>query len=180
MPNDAPDMMTRSEYARHRGVTPSQISHWTKQGRIVFVDDRVSVDATDRLLAAVLKPRATGNGGKRTAGRPANPAAEPAGISYARAQTRHRELQSARAELDLRARQGELTETAAVARGNDVAFGQVRDMLDALPARLASRLAAENDVRKCHALIEAECRAALTALAETLGLLAASQAAPKQ
>lgn len=200
-------LLKRSHYARHRGVTPASVTRWAYQDRIVFVGNLVDVEATDARLAATLDttrqrkalpeaaPAGThaavtrdppvpdvgpAAGARRKPGRPSNPDSDSAGVAYTRASAQHRQIQTQRAEMELRQRRGELTETAAVARGNAAAFGMVRDMLDNLPARLASRIAAESDVCKCHDMMETECRTALHTLADTLADLAASQASPKQ
>jgi hypothetical protein len=188
MANDPRLLLKRSAYAKHRGVNPSTITLWARKNRVVFCGGLVDVDATDRRLAATLDPSGKGPANppasapmeQKKRGRPADPNVETAGVSYTRAAARHRDAQAQRAEIELRVRQGELTETASVGRGTAAAFGLVRDMLDVLPARLASRLAAEMDVRKCHAMIESECRSAVHALADTLDNLAASRTAPKQ
>lgn len=72
---DIPATMRKSEYARHRDVTPAMVSHWCNAGRLVLTaDGRVDVVASDRALAETLDPARGGKGGNPNARRVMSPA----------------------------------------------------------------------------------------------------------
>lgn len=72
-------VMTKAEYARHRGVQPSAVSNWVRAGHIVFVEDpdrptKMLVDVTR--TDARLNTRIDATRGRPTTGVP-KPAAAP-------------------------------------------------------------------------------------------------------
>ena len=81
--------------------------------------------------------------------------------------TRWVKAKADKSELELRVRQGELTEVAKVQRQAFAVGRQVRDALQAVPDRVAGIVSAEMDQARCHATLSKEIRQALEALADT-------------
>lgn len=154
-------LMSRSEYARRRGVDPALVTRWAKAGRIVSVEGgKIDAEASDALLASTMDPARGGRGGKSDrAGPPPAPAPQtqyqaPQPDQYTRVRT-HREAFAAKsAEAAYRKMIGELVERAEYARGLAQNLGPALQRLDTISARLGSRLAAETDVRKVQDILD--------------------------
>lgn len=58
-------LLKKSEYAKHRGVSPAMVTHWLGAGRLVLdvSGKRVDVVASDAALAGSLDPSRGGKGG---------------------------------------------------------------------------------------------------------------------
>ena len=157
MTTPAPRLMAKKEYAGHRKVTPAMVSHWTKAGRIVIVDGRVDVAASDAMLAASLDPARGGKGGK-SKHEPTAP--EDLGFgessSYTRVRTVTEQYRAKQAEINYRKAVGELVERARMETALANIIGTIRRGMQKLPDVLAARLAAEPDPRKARAMLVTE------------------------
>lgn len=89
-------------------------------------------------------------------------------------------VQAELAQLELRKRTGLVVDASRVEKGDQAAFAALRQRMESLPAALAARLAAESDVRKCHAMMAGEIRDALRDLADALEEMASSRRAQQQ
>lgn len=182
MPPNAPatGIVSKSEYARHRKVTPAMVTKWHKAGRIVLVDGGVDLAKSDAALAATLDPARGGKHGKSsdsavaapTVGRgaPVEPGPAPGGATdaYSRVRT-HREAYKAKSEeIDYRVKVGELVEGKAVAKAIGDALSPIMAALDSLSSILGPAVAAESDPRKVENLIDAEVDRIRQDAAETL------------
>lgn len=182
----APAFLMRSKYAAHRGVSPSLVTKWGQQGMLVLNDDGlVDVVATDAKLDAQLDRSRGGRGGRPDRGRgtPAQDSREPSDgepESFASARAKREAAQAGLAQLELRKRTGAMVDSGRVTLGETAVFTALRQRIETLPAALAARLAAESDVRKCHALMSAEIRDALNDLSDQLEQMAASRRATQQ
>jgi len=159
--------MGKSEYARHREVSPAMVTHWRKADRIVFTaNGMIDVDASDALLAQTMDPARGGRGGKsdrqplpvattqRQLEAPEPPRQTPQPDQYTRVRT-HREAFAAKtAEAVYRKMIGELVERTEYARGLAQNLGPALQRLDTISARLGSRIAAETDVRKVQDILD--------------------------
>lgn len=166
-------LISRSEYARRRGVDPSLITRWAKAQRIVVAGNgQIDAEASDALLAQTMDPARGGRGGKSDRKQPVAPPAsaetsrkEQQPDQYARVRT-HREAFAAKtAEAQYKRMIGQLVEADRAARAAADTYGSVRRALQRLPDVLAGRMAAESDQRKCRALLAAEIEAMLAELA---------------
>lgn len=161
-------LMTKAEYARHRGVKPSAVSNWVKAGHIVFVEDperptKMLIDVTR--TDARLNTRVDATRGRPTTGipRPA-PAAMPvdelplSAASRTAAQVRielaEEQLVSVRQKNARDA--GELAPRVELDRRAAELGRVVRERMHAMFRAISERLAAEKEVRAVMALGAAE------------------------
>lgn len=89
-----------------------------------------------------------------------DPGAEQARLAKARADL---------AELELSQKRGELMEKATVTAIWMEILARVKARVLGIPAQCAIAVSAESDPKRAHGIIEAECRAALSELAEAKG-----------
>lgn len=158
-------LITRSEYARRRGVDPALVTRWAKADRLVVVGKLIDAEKSDALLAQSMDPARGGKGGKSDR---QPPAAAPAPAieappqrstqpdTYTRVRT-HREAFAAKmGEAQYRKMVGELIERDEMRRGLFANLGPSLQRLDNMDVRLAARLAAETDERKCGDMVREE------------------------
>ena len=50
------ELMSKAQFARHRGVGRSAVSNWITRGQLVIVDGKVDVAASEALLDASVDP----------------------------------------------------------------------------------------------------------------------------
>lgn len=187
-------LVSKSDYARHRQVTPAMVTHWAKSARLVLVDGRVDLVATDALLAATLDPTRGGKGGRPAAQRqaapvgasarqePEAPAAPPVVTETAmsRATAADREASTALKVLRLEREAGRLVNREQYERTTETVFAGLRDAVMAIPGRIGTWLAAESDPRKCMDILKGELVAALNGRAEVEQALAERAIATSQ
>lgn len=185
--------LTKSEYARHRDVSPAMVTHWHKAGRIKLTDDGryVLADESDRMLAVSLSPDRGGKGGKsppRALDRPQTSAAtgqapdDPPSpsASYTTVRTNREAFAAKHAELDYRARVGELVERSRYDRALADGMAPALARLDTLSARLGARVAAETDVRRVQSMIDDEVVSIRQEIADTLRAMLAAAGQTRQ
>jgi len=161
-------LMTKAEYARHRGVKPSAVSNWVKAGHIVFVEDPerptkmlIDVQRTDARLNSRIDPMR----GRPTTGVPraAPVASEPeetapqiGGRTAAqiRMELADEQLVSVRQKNARDA--GELAPKVELDRRATELGRVVRERTHAMFRAISERLAAEKEVRAVMALVAAE------------------------
>jgi hypothetical protein len=178
-------IVTKAEYARHRGVSKAMITRYVKHSRIAIIDGKVDVAASDAMLAKSISPALGGRGGKR--GRTDVPGlSESAGSvpgradSYNAIRTQRESFVAKTAEVEYRKMVGELVErdryTAALIEN----LGPALRRLDTLSARIAFRVAAEQDVRACGIIIDNEIAALRQEISESVLSLASAGGRTKQ
>lgn len=167
----APEFLSKSAYAAHRGVTPAMVTRWTGQARIVLTPDgkRVDVAASDALLAKSLDPGRGGRGGRsdrihpRQAAReaggggdylPSPSAAAIGGADYAAVRTTRESYRAKTEELEYLQRVGTLVVRAEYDRALEDGLAPCLAALDTLSARLGPGLAAEQDVRRVQNMLD--------------------------
>lgn len=174
--------VSKSDFARLRGVTPAMVTKWIKQGRVVLTEDGKRVVAAPS-LARIEQQRDPSRGG--VGGRPAGSASyalpaeleaggggAPAGgrgpASYAQVRTAREAYGVKQAELDYRERVGELIERKAYDRALADGLAPIVAGLETLSARIGPELAAETDPRKVQNLLDAAVAALRRDIADTL------------
>lgn len=148
-------MLSKADYARHRGCDRSLITRWGKVGRLVMRDGLVDVDATDALLAKTADPRRVGELRSRVArGDGSRNGHDPLRAARIRAE----EASAAERELDLAERRGELVRLDVVRRAAATAVGEITKAIGTLPARASAAIAAKLGVeaRLVAALLDEE------------------------
>lgn len=162
-------VMTKAEYARHRGVKPSAVSNWVKAGHIVFCEDPVR---PDRMVVDVARTDARLNSridptrGRPTTGIPQAPAPQVVEPDLGDMLTGVRTAAQVRIELAeeqlIERRQknardaGELAPRAELDRRAAELGRVVRERMHAMFRAISERLAAEREVRTIMAIGSAE------------------------
>lgn len=165
-------LMTKTEYASHRGCSKSAISRAIRSGRIatVRVDGRELVDPVhaDRQWESTTRARVDAPGPDHAAdGTGANLRDELRAVRLARERA-ILELQNL--EIDRQA--GALIEYTAVAKFVVDAVTEFRTAFEALPDRMAPQLAGASDPAEVHRLLSAEIEHLLTLVADRFGAVA--------
>lgn len=168
-----PQLMTKLEYAKHRGVSKPYITKLAKNGVLVLRGGKVDVRASDTVLDDkpvddVDPPPAQAS----PVGPPPRPAAEAlgqAGASFGQARTIEMVFRAKLRRLEFETKQGRLIEAEAVRKTIAGAVRSLRDGILGLPDRLATVLAAESDSKKVHVTLKTELARELEALANAIG-----------
>jgi hypothetical protein len=158
MAQDSTAYLSKSAYARSRGVSPAMVTHWIKHERIVATDfGMIDVEASNALLAASNDPSRGGGTGRAPKKRlaPKEPA-QTATQSYTDVRTEREKFTLKSQEVEYRRMVGELVERDEYTRGLSANVGPTLARMDTISARLASRLAAEVDVRKVTDMLDDE------------------------
>jgi hypothetical protein len=170
-----PRPMTKTEYAKHRGVSKPYITKLAKNGVLVLRGGKVDVRASDTVLDDkpvddVDPPPAQAS----PVGPPPRPAAESlgqAGASFGQARTIEMVFRAKLRRLEFETKQGRLIEAEAVRKTIAEAVRSLRSGILGLPDRLATVLAAESDSKKVHVTLKTELSRELEALANAIGAI---------
>jgi phage terminase Nu1 subunit (DNA packaging protein) len=173
--------MTKTEYAKHRGVSQPYISKLARNGILVMRGGKIDVVATDQVLddkplpeieepPPIRTPPPRAPDAVRMEQMPARGGNDrDQKTTYAEARTIRTVFQAKLARLEFETKQGKLIEAEGVRLRISEHVRALRDGLLGLPDRLASTLAAETDQRKVHVLLRTEITRELEALAHALG-----------
>jgi len=165
----APGMGIR-EYSRHRGVTPAAVRKALKAGRITAVDGKIDPEIADsqwRSNTDETKPRnsVSGNPGgaaRMPASSPAKTFARTPGLpqtgSYAAARAARETFEARLRELDLKVRTGKLIPVEQVRVAAFNMNRRARDLLLAIPDRVAAVIAGMADPAEVHRVLTEELR----------------------
>jgi hypothetical protein len=168
-----PRLMTKAEYARHRGVSKPYITKLAKNGVLVLRGGKVDVHASDTVLDdKPVDDVNTSPAQSSPAGPPPRPATESlgqAGASFGQARTIEMVFRAKLRRLEFETKQGRLIEAEAVRKTIAEAVRSLRDGILGLPDRLATVLAAESDSKKVHVTLKNELSRELEALANAIG-----------
>ena len=165
---NTPRLMTKAEYARHRGVSKPYISKLVKNGVLVLRGDKVDVRASDTVLDD--KPVADVETPPPQAP-PARAGGEPlgqTGASFGQARTIEMVFRAKLRRLEFETKQGKLIEAEVVRRLIADAVRTLRDGILGLPDRLATVLAAESDAKRVHVTLKTELSRELEGLANAV------------
>ena len=150
------NIISKAEYARHRGVSRAAVSIAIREGRITLIDGKIDPVAADaQWNANTRNPKVP-----PLASSPANPVADTSipqslyDLQLARAKREYHEANLA--EMRERQRAGELVELRDVQLAYTTLAAQFRSALERIPDKLATRLAAETSADAIHALLSAE------------------------
>ena len=183
-------LITRSEYARQRGVSPEAVRQAILSGRINLIEGKIDPEVADIQWAKNTKnPQAAFAQPKplidyaAAPPPPAGPALAPRpdsaitqtiyDLQLSRAKREFHEANLA--EMRERQKSGELVELAEVEKTTATIFAQMCNALEGIGDKIGDRMAAESDPFACRTLINdeiaqirADLAAALTAQADRL------------
>jgi phage terminase Nu1 subunit (DNA packaging protein) len=158
-------LVTLSELARALKVSKSYV-HKLKQKGVLLFDARGLIDEAlaQEAIAASRDPSKAYMAGvnQRQHERDDNASNEAAskesasGISFMKAKTMREAFNAKIAQLDYQERRGELIEAEGVNKTITDAAAIIRAAMERIPDKLASRVAAEPDAQRCHALLTGE------------------------
>lgn len=173
------ELLSLSAYARRIGVSQQYLSKLKKAGRLPMVGDKVDAAAADALRAGSADPA------KQVARMPTARALAAAGgvvlppgavelpsgfqtpVQRATAEDRQLSAEIKRAKLALLT--GEQVDRAGVMRAISAHTEAAVRLARTLPDRVAPRVAAESDPRRCHAILVAEIDELMRAIAGDAG-----------
>lgn len=153
-------VMSKTQYAKARGVSTESVRKWKHRGWLVLTSDgKVDVEKSDARITAMRSNR----GGDHS-----KPAAEkPAGSRdtvFHDAKLREQVARADMAELERDEKAGRLVLRAAVEKAARDDGVRLRDAVISVPVRIASRLALESDPVEVERLLDAELRRALAGI----------------
>lgn len=182
----AAELMTKSEYARHRGCAPSAVTRAIKEGRISLIGDKINPRLADLEWAENSRARAdsgaavarTTSGGTQAPSAAASAPAQadltqpgpegeggtapvnPAEASYAENRRRREAAEAERAELETARAAGRLVDKERLERAVFEAFRTLRDSTFAACKSQARRVLGLTEVRDIEIALEDELREA--------------------
>lgn len=167
-----PRLMTKAEFAKHRGVSKPYITKLAKNGVLVMRGGKVDVRATDLVLDdrpvddVDASPAQVAPATPQP--RPAGESLAQAGASFGQARTIEMVFRAKLRRLEFETKQGRLIEAEAVRKTIIDAARALRDGILGLPDRLATVLAAETDAKKVHVTLKTELSRELETLANAI------------
>ena len=120
------EWVTKSEYARYRGVTPIYVSRWIERDKVPTKDGKLEVEVADRYWH------------KR-------PQSRQKKIDFDEARTKKMEADARLAEMSADTMASQLVETASVVETWERSFAKIKTKLTALPNKLGPILAVQDD-----------------------------------
>ena len=120
------EWVTKSEYARYRGVTPIYVSRWIERDKVPTKDGKLEVEVADRYWH------------KR-------PQSRQKKIDFDEARTKKMEADARLAEMSADTMASQLVETASVVETWERSFAKIKTKLTALPNKLGPILALQED-----------------------------------
>jgi phage terminase Nu1 subunit (DNA packaging protein) len=159
-------IMGKSEYARHRRVSPAAITKHVKNG-VIVVDGKGKIDSelTDWILDQYTD-RVTQVGANPTV--KSNSEHEPGDETYAAQRTRLTKYKAELAKIELARQNDELVDSESLKSDSFSAHRKLRDGLYSFVDSLSGPFAAESDPHKLRVLFRAEIDNLLTDLTEEI------------
>ncbi len=168
-------LMTQSEYARHRGVSAVAVHYAVQEGRISLIDGKIDAAVADIQWQRNTRARAPSRP-PADADAPSTPAsaagtAEPAvaGDDYWVSRARREAAEAHIAEMKRGELEGKLIRADVLRQAWSRKVASARDALLQIPPRMAPVLAAEADMERVATLLEDELRSALAELSREQG-----------
>ena len=124
------EWVTKSEYARYRGVTPIYVSRWIERDKVPTKDGKLEVEVADRYWH------------KR-------PQSRQKKIDFDEARTKKMEADARLAEMSADTMASQLVETASVVETWERSFAKIKTKLTALPNKMGPILAVQDDPKIC-------------------------------
>tara|TARA_Y100000310_G_scaffold243676_1_gene248277 strand:- start:43760 stop:44338 length:579 start_codon:yes stop_codon:yes gene_type:complete len=165
-------LMTKSEYARHRGVTPAAVNDAIKQGKIteaifkVKGRDRVAAEIADQLW---LKRTSVNNKNSATLFANVDPAQaenKKTSSTYTKSRAAKEAFAAKMAQLKYEKEAGKLVNAMSVKKAANSIGRVTRDRLMSIPERLAPMLSAEEDIDEIREILIRELHDALESLSK--------------
>jgi DNA-binding Lrp family transcriptional regulator len=141
------DLITQAAFARLRKVSRQRVSRLVKDGVIPTHKGKIDPAEAEVAIAARSAPAVTS-------------------MSYSSARTRHEQFRAALAELDFKARSGEMIPVEAVKKTAFETGRRIREAVKNITPRIESILAAETDVARVRAILDREHDAVLMDLSD--------------
>jgi hypothetical protein len=167
-----PRLMTKSEYAKHRGVSKPYITKLAKNGVLVLRGGKVDVAATDTVLddkpvddIDAPPPMQKPLGAAPT--RPADGTGQ-GGATFGQARTIEMVFRAKLRRLEFETKQGKLIEAEVYRKTAANAFRAFRDGMLGIPDRVSTVVAAESDPKKVHLALKTEISRELEAAADAV------------
>jgi hypothetical protein len=168
-----PQLMTQSEYARHRkaagmsGGTPAAVLKAIRTGRISLIDGKIDPAVADVQWNAHTRKRADLHVDQPATPASAAQATQAAPSSYADAKTRSEEATAALKELELAKKIGTIVDKAGVERAA-YQFGRIlqKTLVDVMPSKVAMELATMTDPWSIECYLREKVRAELAAVSK--------------
>ena len=155
------ELISQAEYARRRGVSRQYVGRLIKSGKLSLVDGKIDFDLAEQQLDNVVDST------RSNSGLPGRAELEGHGSTpLMEAKRLHEEYKARLAKLRYEEARGILIEKSEVEREAYAVGRTVRDAMLAIPSRLRDMLAAEDDPKKVHRLIEREIELALEDLSK--------------
>ena len=175
------NLITKSEYAKHRKCSPAAVTKALKAGRIILIDGKIDPVIADAQWRANSRARVSGAQGHAApsastdtplvdASAPARAGADQGGGDYWAARGRREAAEAELSELELGEKRGDLVRKADVERAAFEMARALRDGLANCSRRLGATLAVMTAPDECAAAIEREHRALLQSWAKTMGV----------
>jgi len=172
------ELLSLSAYARRIGVSQQYLSKLKKLGRLPMVGGKVDAAAADALRAGSADPAKqvarmptarslAAAGGVLPPGAVELPSGFQTPVQRATAEDRQLSAEIKRAKLALLT--GEQVDRAGVMRAISAHTEAAVRLARTLPDRVAPRVAAESDPRRCHAILVAEIDELMRAIAGDAG-----------
>ena len=124
------EWVTKSEYARYRGVTPIYVSRWIERDKVPTKDGKLEVEVADRYWH------------KR-------PQSRQKKIDFDEARTKKMEADARLAEMSADTMASQLVETASVVETWERSFAKIKTKMTALPNKMGPILAVQDDPKIC-------------------------------
>lgn len=165
--------MTKSEYAKSRGVVPSAVTKAIQSGRIVLIDGKIDPDVADvqwlrntnpakRRSNPELFTSAAGIVVQPSEDGDQPPTGEVYNIAAARAKREHFDAQLS--EMKVLRDSGATIDVSEVTNSVTRIFAEFREAMESMPDKLSERLAATSCADDVHALLTGEIDIALQAV----------------
>ena len=154
-------LMSFSEYARHRGCSPANITKAISKGKITPINGKIDPQKADKEWDEN-SPRLQNR--KKNFELAEELAPDTTAMSLTRIKAMHEGLRAKKTKLEVDQLEGTLIDARAV---KDASFKQarlVRDTLLSIPNRLTPVIANETDEHRVHELIHAEIVSSLRAI----------------
>ena len=168
-----PRLMTKAEYAKHRGVSKPYISKLAKNGILVMRGSKVDVGATDTVLDDKpvddidAPPPMQQPVGTAPPPRPADGIGQ-GGATFGQARTIEMVFRAKLRRLEFETKQGKLIEAEVYRKTAANAFRAFRDSMLGIPDRVSTVVAAESDPKKVHLALKTEISRELEAAADAV------------
>ena len=129
------DLISPSDYSKHKGVSKSYVSQWLKDFKIPLIDGKLDLEVANKYWAK--RPRTK---------------AKKINFEEARTAKMHHEARLSEMNADILA--GKLVTTASVVETWERSYSKIKNKLQSMPVKLGPLLAIEEDKSICTAKLK--------------------------